>query len=264
MLAGEDAEAAAWPSSGSSPGCPSRKRLRPCPFPGPARTGSGPMHGPGCMPGLRTNRGRLNPEPLRRSGAVLACIHGPGPWQARTMNVDPNQIKAIFLEAVEKHDPRAMAGLSRPGLRRPAELRRRVEVLLQAHREAGTALHDASAEGPVLATVDLVGSAAQPGSVIGPYKLLQQIGEGGMGTVCMAEQTAAGPAQGRPQDHQARHGQRPGARPLRGRAAGPGPDGPPQHRQGPRRRRHRRRAGPTSSWSWSRACRSPSTATSTA
>src|SRR5204862_2593858 len=28
-----------------------------------------------------------------------------------------------------------------------------------------------------------------PGSVIGPYKLLQQIGEGGMGTVYMAEQT---------------------------------------------------------------------------
>ena len=25
--------------------------------------------------------------------------------------------------------------------------------------------------------------------MIGPYKLLQQIGEGGMGTVCMAEQT---------------------------------------------------------------------------
>src|SRR5207237_2439612 len=29
----------------------------------------------------------------------------------------------------------------------------------------------------------------RPGTVIGPYKLLQQIGEGGMGTVFMAEQT---------------------------------------------------------------------------
>src|SRR5206468_7695606 len=28
-----------------------------------------------------------------------------------------------------------------------------------------------------------------PGTVIGPYKLLQQIGEGGMGTVYLAEQT---------------------------------------------------------------------------
>ena len=36
--------------------------------------------------------------------------------------------------------------------------------------------------------------AEGPGTVIGPYKLLQQIGEGGMGIVFMAEQTAAGPA----------------------------------------------------------------------
>ncbi len=89
----------------------------------------------------------------------------------------------------------------------------------------------------------------------------KQIGEGGMGTVYMAEQTAARPPQGRPEAHQARHGLEAGPRPLRGRAAGPGPDGPPQHRQGARRRARPRRAGPTSSWSWSRACRSPSTAT---
>ena len=31
--------------------------------------------------------------------------------------------------------------------------------------------------------------AEGPGTVIGPYKLLQQIGEGGMGLVYMAEQT---------------------------------------------------------------------------
>src|SRR5205823_991236 len=32
-------------------------------------------------------------------------------------------------------------------------------------------------------------SGQRPGAVIGPYKLLQQIGQGGMGTVFMAEQT---------------------------------------------------------------------------
>ena len=36
-----------------------------------------------------------------------------------------------------------------------------------------------------------------PGTVIGPYKLLQEIGEGGMGTVYMAEQAHPVQAQGR-------------------------------------------------------------------
>jgi tetratricopeptide (TPR) repeat protein/serine/threonine protein kinase len=41
---------------------------------------------------------------------------------------------------------------------------------------------------PIAATIDDP-VRERPGTVIGPYKLLQQIGEGGMGTVYMAEQT---------------------------------------------------------------------------
>src|SRR5262249_39568407 len=67
-----------------------------------------------------------------------------------------------------------------------AELRQRVEVLLQAHREAGTGPYQAGVVG--LPPGDDGGAVEQPGSVIGPYKLVQQIGEGGRGTVWMAEQ----------------------------------------------------------------------------
>ena len=86
-------------------------------------------------------------------------------------------------------------------------------------------------------TSDQLPSSEKSGTVIGPYKLLEQIGEGGFGLVFMAEQTAA-PPQGRAQGHQAWHGLEAGHRPLRGRAAGAGSDGSPQHRPGPRRRHH--------------------------
>src|SRR5436190_14408772 len=105
------------------------------------------------------------------------------------MNVDANQAKAIFLEAVEKHDPDQWpAFLDRACAGQP-DLRRRVEVLLGAHREAGTAQHQAAADGPTPGPGDVTDAAERPGAVIGPYKLLQQIGEGGMGTVWLAEQT---------------------------------------------------------------------------
>ena len=64
-----------------------------------------------------------------------------------------------------------------------------MEELLLARRQAGSFLGGrwtSATEEPAI--------AESPGTVIGPYKLLEQIGEGGMGVVFMAEQTAAGPA----------------------------------------------------------------------
>jgi serine/threonine protein kinase len=55
-------------------------------------------------------------------------------------------------------------------------LRRRATLLLEAHRAGGSP--------PALGA-----PVVQPGSRIGPYKLLQQLGAGGMGAVWMAEQT---------------------------------------------------------------------------
>jgi WD40 repeat protein/serine/threonine protein kinase/tetratricopeptide (TPR) repeat protein len=66
-------------------------------------------------------------------------------------------------------------------------MRARIEALLRAHEQAGSFLAAPPLAGS--ATLDAPRPLEGPGTVIGPYKLLQAIGEGGMGTVFMAEQT---------------------------------------------------------------------------
>jgi serine/threonine protein kinase/Flp pilus assembly protein TadD len=66
-------------------------------------------------------------------------------------------------------------------------LQRRVEELINNHFCAGSFLEAPAAGLPV--TVDAPTLCEGPGTVIGPYKLLEQIGEGGFGIVYMAEQT---------------------------------------------------------------------------
>jgi serine/threonine protein kinase len=67
------------------------------------------------------------------------------------------------------------------------ELRAAVEALFRAHEAPGSFLKKPALDPG--ATVDPQPPATErPGTRIGPYKLLQQIGEGGMGVVWMAEQ----------------------------------------------------------------------------
>jgi serine/threonine protein kinase/tetratricopeptide (TPR) repeat protein len=67
------------------------------------------------------------------------------------------------------------------------ELRQEIESLLRAHDDPGSFLGRLDAGRGL--TEDYRRPPERPGTVIGPYKLLQQIGEGGMGAVYMAEQT---------------------------------------------------------------------------
>src|SRR5262245_61052535 len=66
-------------------------------------------------------------------------------------------------------------------------LRLRVERLLTTFEQAGGFMRAPAAD--LLPTCDEPPPAERPGSVMGPYKLVEPIGEGGMGTVWLAQQT---------------------------------------------------------------------------
>ena len=102
------------------------------------------------------------------------------------MPLDSNRVQAVFLAAVEAADPDARAAVLDRECGTDAELRQRVEALLKAHDGQGGMLDRPADELPM--TAAFRPAAEQVGSVIGPYKLLQKLGEGGMGTVFMAEQ----------------------------------------------------------------------------
>ena len=102
------------------------------------------------------------------------------------MSTQFDKLKEIFLVAVEKETPTERGAYLEQACAGDALLRSRLEALLNADAQSG-ALLDRPPAG-LAATARFEPIPEQPGSVIGSYKLLQQIGEGGMGLVFMAEQ----------------------------------------------------------------------------
>jgi serine/threonine protein kinase len=99
---------------------------------------------------------------------------------------DLSAVESIFFAALASPSAEERAAVLNTACGADADLRKHVERMLAAHQKAGDFLLAAVPE--MAGTVEEVPIQEGPGTVIGPYKLMEQIGEGGMGLVFVAEQ----------------------------------------------------------------------------
>jgi eukaryotic-like serine/threonine-protein kinase len=100
-------------------------------------------------------------------------------------HVSPNP-DTIFAEAIEIESPDDRTAFLKQACKGDAQLLDEVKKLVQDHFRAGNFLERQAIDRQQTSAYSPVSETA--GTQIGPYKLLQQIGEGGMGVVYMAEQ----------------------------------------------------------------------------
>jgi serine/threonine protein kinase/tetratricopeptide (TPR) repeat protein len=108
------------------------------------------------------------------------------------MSPEAQKVRDIFVAAV-KIPPEQWQAFLEEACAGDDELRRQVSDLLQEHQQAGSFLDQPAAHVRATGEFDpgangVAAAPEGPSTVIGPYKLLELIGEGGMGAVWMAEQ----------------------------------------------------------------------------